>query len=244
MPSKPPVIREHWIPTPDSGPYIAVEGPDGNLWFCESRAAKIGCFDPNTGSFREFALPSHDSMPIGIAAGSDGNLWFTEKEGNRVGRITLDGAIAEFAVPTVRAAPDGIVLGPDGNVWFSEGEADRIARVTADGRISELGASMTAGSRPLSLVVRDGALWFSQAGGGRIARMTVDRHHRVSHSHGRQSAARDDAPSRRQHLVRGDGRERAWPHRARWLDRRVCHSDAECFGARRCRHRGWKSLVH
>ena len=28
-----PVIREHKIPTPDSKPYIAVEGPDGNLWF-------------------------------------------------------------------------------------------------------------------------------------------------------------------------------------------------------------------
>ena len=34
-----PVIREHRIPTPDSKPYIAVEGPDGNLWFCESGAS-------------------------------------------------------------------------------------------------------------------------------------------------------------------------------------------------------------
>ena len=45
-----PVIREHRIPTPDSKPYIAVEGPDGNLWFCENGASKIGCFDPRTGA--------------------------------------------------------------------------------------------------------------------------------------------------------------------------------------------------
>ncbi len=52
-----PVIREHKIPTPGSKPYIAVEGPDGNLWFCENGASKIGCFDPRAGTFREFALP-------------------------------------------------------------------------------------------------------------------------------------------------------------------------------------------
>ena len=84
-----PIIREHKIPTPDSKPYIAVEGPDGNLWFCENGASKIGCFDPRAGAFREFALPAAGSMPVGIAVGGDGNLWFTEKEGNRIGRITL-----------------------------------------------------------------------------------------------------------------------------------------------------------
>ena len=103
-----PVIREHRIPTPDSKPYIAVEGPDGNLWFCESGASKIGCFDPSAGTFREFALPAAGSMPVGITVGGDGNLWFTEKEGNRVGRITLDGAIAEFALPTAEQVPTAL----------------------------------------------------------------------------------------------------------------------------------------
>ncbi len=146
-----PVIREHRIPTTGSKPYIAVEGPDGNLWFCENGASKIGCFDPHAQTFREFALPGAGSMPVGIAVGGDGNLWFTEKEGNRVGRITVDGAIAEFALPTPKAGPDGIALGPDGNIWFSEGEADRIARVTPRGRVTEFGAGMTPGSRPLSI---------------------------------------------------------------------------------------------
>jgi virginiamycin B lyase len=92
-PSTKPTIREHKIPTPDSGPYIVVEGPDSNLWFCESRAAKIGCFNPHTGAFREFPLSDRDSMPVGIAAGADGNLWFTEKQANRVGRIWRDNGV-------------------------------------------------------------------------------------------------------------------------------------------------------
>ena len=95
------VIREHRIPTPGSGPYIVTEGPDGNLWFCESRAGKIGCFNPDTGAFREFALADRDCMPVGIAAGADGNLWFTEKQTGRIGRISVDGVIAEFAFMSI-----------------------------------------------------------------------------------------------------------------------------------------------
>src|ERR1700677_4762394 len=81
------VMREHRSPTRDSKPYIAVEGPDGNLWFCESGASKIGCLEPHARTFREFALPAVCSVPVGIAVGGDGNLWFTQKEGNRIGRI-------------------------------------------------------------------------------------------------------------------------------------------------------------
>ena len=124
-------------------------------------------------------------MPVGIAAGADGNLWFTEKQANRVGRITVDGAITEFALPTAKASPDGIALGPDGNIWFSESDIDRIARVTPDGRVSEFGAGMTPGSRPLSIVVRDGALWFSQAGAAASrAHDARRRRHRISHPRG------------------------------------------------------------
>ena len=198
-----PVIREHKIPTPDSKPYIAVEGPDGNLWFCESGASKIGCFDTHTGTFREFALPSADTMPVGIAVGADGNLWFTEKAGNRVGRISRSGAIAEFAVPTANAGPDGIVLGPDGNIWFSEGEADRIARVTPDGRITEFGAGITPGSRPaLHRRARWRALVQRSRRQPRRPHDAGWRGHRVSDPKPRQPAACHGTASRRQHLVR------------------------------------------
>ncbi len=123
-------IREHCIPSAGSKPYIAVAGPDGALWFCESGAGKIGRFDPDRRAFAEFALPAPDATPIGITPGADGNLWFAEKAANRIGRITLRGAIAEFALPTPNAGPDGIMLGPDGNVWFSETEVSRIGMIT------------------------------------------------------------------------------------------------------------------
>ncbi len=170
----PPLIREHQIPTNDSKPYIAVEGPDQNLWFCESGASKIGCLEPNSGTFQEFALPSKESTPIGIDVGGDGNIWFTEKTGNRVGRLDRNGTITEFPLRTAKSGPDGIARGPDGNVWFSASDIDRVCRVTPNGNITEFGNGITPGSKPLSIVVHDGALWFSEASGGRVGRMTLE----------------------------------------------------------------------
>ena len=68
----PPTIREHRIPTAGSKPYIAVEGRDGCLWFCESGASKIGRLDPNAYTFKEFDLPTANATPIGIVVGPDG----------------------------------------------------------------------------------------------------------------------------------------------------------------------------
>src|SRR5690242_15173561 len=74
-------------------PAIIAAGPDGNLWFTDTR----GAIDRATpaGVMASFPLPRAGASPVGIAAGSDGNLWFTEADGNRVGRITPAGAVTE-----------------------------------------------------------------------------------------------------------------------------------------------------
>ena len=101
-------IREHRIPTPDARPYIVALGPDGNVWFCESGAGKIGRLSTRDGTFAEFPLSDAECMPIGIIAGIDGNLWFTESHAHRIGRITPDGVVTEFPLPTPNAGPNGI----------------------------------------------------------------------------------------------------------------------------------------
>src|SRR6185295_19249658 len=102
----PPTIREHRIPTAGSKPYIAVEGRDGCLWFCESGMSKIGRLDPNSYAFTEFALPTPDATPIGIVLGPEGDLWFAEKSANKIGRITVRGAITEYPLPMPNSGPD------------------------------------------------------------------------------------------------------------------------------------------
>ena len=80
---KPPLIREHRIPTDGSRPYIAVEGRDRCLWFCESGTSKIGRLDPNDYTFKEFTRPTPNATPIGIIPGPNDDLWFHELEMRR-----------------------------------------------------------------------------------------------------------------------------------------------------------------
>ena len=187
----PPIIREHRIPTEGAKPYIATEGRDGALWFCESGASKIGRLDCKTYAFTEFALPTANATPIGIIPGPDGNLWFAEKTGNKIGRITPRGDITEFPVPTPNAGPDAMMLGPDGNLWFSETEVSQIGRITPDGKIAEFKDGITPGSKPLSIVVRDGALWFSEAAGNRHL-VDIDRELLRPGEHHNRRAADDN----------------------------------------------------
>src|SRR5438874_555681 len=79
--------RRFPIPSPSSNPTGITAGPDGNLWFTEIGANKVGRIT-TAGVITEFPLPARHSGPTGIAAGPDGALWFTEFYGNKIGRIT------------------------------------------------------------------------------------------------------------------------------------------------------------
>ena len=131
-------------------------GPDGNLWFTETGAARIGRMTP-AGALTEFPLPpvavppgSTDYVPgpTDITAGPDGALWFTGIPGE-IGRITTAGAVTEFAVPLVPppagspagtastpATLVGITAGPDGALWFG-GVPGEVGRITTAGVVNE-----------------------------------------------------------------------------------------------------------
>jgi len=98
-----------------------VAGPDGNLWFIENSANKIGMIDPTTHAMSEFPIPTANSNPWGITAGPDGNIWFTERNASKIGMINLaTDKITEFSTPTKQSSPVGITAGPDNTVWFIE----------------------------------------------------------------------------------------------------------------------------
>ena len=90
-------------------------------------ATAAGAAAPTITEFR--AGISAESVPMGIAAGPDGNLWFTENAANKIGRITVGGAITELACLPANSGPTNITTGPDGRLWLTETGAGRIASV-------------------------------------------------------------------------------------------------------------------
>lgn len=118
-------------------------------------------------------LPPMSDLPTAIVAGRDGALWFTETGGDRIGRITTDGAVREFAIPTPRSGSAGIAVGPDGAIWFTEAYGAALGRLDpATGRIAEYPVPDLYGQPGALAVGGDGALYFTQNGSGSIGRFT------------------------------------------------------------------------
>lgn len=169
-----PSIHAHLIPTPQSKPYIAIIGPDRQLWFTESGANRIGRMNLSDGSFQEFVVPTPHSEPIGLTADRVGSLWFAETGASKIGRLSpRTGRFTEFDCPTANAAPDGLFTDARGTVWFGERLANRIARISGNKIIEYDGLS--AGAHPLSLTSRGNAIWFSEADGNRLGSLENGR---------------------------------------------------------------------
>jgi virginiamycin B lyase len=84
--STPAAVTEFPLATATPAPQGITAGPDGNLWYTDPGANKVGRLTP-AGAITEFTLPTAASDPRGIAAGPDGALWFAEFGTDRIGRI-------------------------------------------------------------------------------------------------------------------------------------------------------------
>ncbi len=161
---------EFIVPTLDCGVHSITLGPDGNMWFTEMWADKVG-YITQQGKITEFPVTRY-SRPQGITTGPDGNLWFHEINRGAIGRITPQGQVTEFKLPgnptigAVPAYPPGICAGPDGNVWFGiYGLRQKIGRISPGGAIQYFDlpdylydpSDLKAGP--------DGNVWFTSANG-------------------------------------------------------------------------------
>ena len=165
-------ITEFPVLTAGSQLWGITGGPDGNLWFAERNANKIGRITPAGGRSPNSRCPPPPASPTASSGGPDGNVWFTEDTGNKIGRITPAGVITEFPLPTAGSAPVGITAGPDGNLWFTERVANKIGRITTAG-VDHRVHDPHRGSGPRAITAGpDGNLWFTEISGNKIGRIT------------------------------------------------------------------------
>jgi virginiamycin B lyase len=169
---------EYPIPSGNAGWYSAV-GPDGNLWFAEGNASKVGVFNPTTHAISEFATPTANSLPREITAGPDGNIWFTEFGANKLARISPQtDAITEFKIPS-GSEPWGITTGPGGNIWFTEISGTSNSAIgmfnVSTHAITLFPITYAAGPHGIT-VGPDGNLWFADYSNYTIGEMNPTTH--------------------------------------------------------------------
>ncbi len=155
--------------TPGSQAFAVAKGGDGNLWFTEYVAHRVGKFDVVTGKATEFGPLQGPATAITL--GPDGNVWFTENmisgAAPAIGRITPDGVIAQFTDGFVAGQSLGaIVAGADGNIWFTKRGLGGTAIGKLDlttGAVTFFGAGISGVSPLLGGLTAgpDGNIWFT-----------------------------------------------------------------------------------
>ncbi len=176
--NEPSYLAQYSVPTATSGPLGITVGPDGNLWFTEYFANKIGSLNPTSGQFAEYTAGlSAGAGPNQITAAPGGALWFTEFGTGSIGRITTSGAVSQYQTPSGQTSePRGIAEGPDGNLWFTEAATNKIGYINPTTDQFDNGGneySIPSGNSPNGITQgSDGALWFADNGAG-IGRVTT-----------------------------------------------------------------------
>jgi virginiamycin B lyase len=158
-----------------------VLGPDGNLWFTEIGAAKVGRMNTNGAVLGECSLSS-GSKPDGITVGPDNKIWFTlsSSSHNRVARVdpfAADpcGTYSQFppSSSSTLNQPGDITAGPPGTdrLWFTEAGGNRISSITTGGSISPGATLPTPGSEPSGITASGAALWATLSSANQVVRV-------------------------------------------------------------------------
>jgi virginiamycin B lyase len=169
-----PTVQEFPIPTAAAQPQDLVLAPDGNIWFTERGADKLGRISSTSPGIPD-EFPTKGSAPDIITVGPDGKLWYTETGG--IGVMTLGPAPSAGTIPATSlglGTARGIAVGPDGNVWVSDAGNNQVII------ISPAGSKLDAVSLPTGFNARnitkgpDGNMWVADfSSPGRLARIVV-----------------------------------------------------------------------
>jgi virginiamycin B lyase len=157
------LLNEYPIPTPNAGAEGLTVGPDGNVWFAEFNASKIGVVMAD-GTVHDFPTTTAAAGPTNVISGPGGELWFTESKVNKIGRMTTAGAPdGEFSATTASSHPFDLAMGPDGNIWFTERDASKIGVMSPAGAMMHEYDTTTPSAKPFGIVRGpDGNMWFAE----------------------------------------------------------------------------------
>jgi streptogramin lyase len=164
-----PTIYEYPLTNTSAQPFWITPGPDGNMWFTEIVANKIGKITA-AGAVTEYPVPTANSSPFGIVTGQDGALWFTEYAASKIGRVTTSGAFVELPTATPNDNPMLIIDRGDGSVWYagSAGSDIGIQQEVAQNQRSSI-PTLTAAALPVSLAAAsDGNVYWTESAKGAL----------------------------------------------------------------------------
>jgi virginiamycin B lyase len=121
-------VIKYQQPTPGSWPRRMKIDAQGNVWFCEYEAGKIGRFDPKTETFKEYTLPGGRPTPNALVIDKNtGHLWFSSMEMDTISE--LDPATGKITLYPFLFPENGMrdfFQDADGRIWWGSQANNRV----------------------------------------------------------------------------------------------------------------------
>lgn len=160
----------------DSVSFAIATGPDGNLWFTDAYANKIGKMTPG-GIVTEYSLSYSGMWPRSITKGPDGNIWFMTAGYQKsiiVSMTTAGTIVKELPVPGYDSFGQtdyghSLTFGSDGNLWFRGTSYTSIGRMTPAGVYTEFATSGV----PINIIPGINSDLWSGLSGGNLTQITT-----------------------------------------------------------------------
>jgi virginiamycin B lyase len=115
----------------EEGGYIYDVRPDknGDVWFTNFFANKIGKVDAKTMKVSRWSLPTENSAPRRMEIGPDGMIYSGEFQGGKMARFDpKTQTFKEFPLPGPDPSPYGMGMDADGYLWYDSHNTDSIGR--------------------------------------------------------------------------------------------------------------------
>jgi len=116
------------LPTSESGPSALLLDDNGNMWFAESLAGKIGVVDSKTFEITEFSPDTPLDEPFALLFDKSGSLWLSEHIGPSISKF--DPVLETFErieVSNPESLPFGMAIDKYDNIWFGQHVTDELA---------------------------------------------------------------------------------------------------------------------
>jgi virginiamycin B lyase len=102
---------------------------NGDVWFTNIFANKIGKVEGKTSKLTQWSLPTSNSYPRRMEIGSDGMIYTGEFRGGKIARFDpKTQTFREFSLPGPDPSPYGLGFDAEGYLWYDSHNMDRLGR--------------------------------------------------------------------------------------------------------------------
>jgi virginiamycin B lyase len=112
---------------------------NGDVWFTQSGANKIGKVDGKTLKVSQWTMPTPKSFPRRMEIAPDGMIWIGEFNGGKMTRFDpKTETFKEYPLPGPDPTPYAMGFDADGYLWYNSHDMDEMARFdTRTGKVIE-----------------------------------------------------------------------------------------------------------